>query len=195
MTRLRPLLLALVAWALLAGSALAHHNKGLPHYGYFENYPQVPTDDYILVDGKWEVGGVLFNFQGLERSTSDTPNDVKFFVYAYDLKADKTWRGPVTFEVMHEDEVVARWERVQPDQEGVFISRETLPSSGEYELVFRLEEDGKPVELRLPFYVDLAADRVDWRVIGGLAGAVLLALLLAAAGRRKRFARRAAEAV
>jgi hypothetical protein len=187
------LFLALVLM-VFGGTAEAHHNKGLPHYGYFENYPQVPTDDYIRVIGKWEVGGVIFNFQGLDRQTSDTPNDVKFYVYAYDLDADKTWRGPITIEVMHEGELVATWDRLEPDGEGVFISRETLPHSGEYDLVFHLVDDGEEVTLSLPFYMDLAADQIDWLLVGGLAGGVGIIFLLAAHGRRKRFTERAAPA-
>jgi len=30
-----------------APSTEAHHFKGLPHFNYFENYPQVPQEEYI----------------------------------------------------------------------------------------------------------------------------------------------------
>ncbi len=178
--------------AVLATPASAHHNKGLPHYGYFENYPQVPTEDYVLVDGDWEIGGVLFNFQGLQRRTSDTPNDVKFFVYAYNIADDKTWRGPITFDLVKDGQVISTWARVHPDEEGVFISRETLPESGAYDLVYHLvDDDGQPVDLSLPVYVDLAADRVNWPLIAALGGGTTVIFLLALAGRRRRFAARA----
>ena len=177
---------------LLGSSASAHHNKGLPHYGYFENYPQVPTEDYIHLDGRWEVGGVLFNFQGLNaRATSDTPNDVKFYVYVYDLDANQTVRAPIDFTILKEGVVVTRFERTEPDQEGVYITRETLPESGAYTLVYDFVQDGAPVHLTLPFQVDLAADRVNWPLLGGLGAGVILVFSLALAGRRRRHAPRA----
>ncbi len=180
--------------ALLLGTLVAegHHNKGLPHYGYFENYPQVPTNDYIRLDGKWEVGGVLFNFQGLNaRQTSDTPNDIKFYVYAYDLDEEKTVRAPIDFTIVKDGEVITHFERLKPDQEGVYITRETLPESGDYRLVYKFESHGEPVELYLPFRVDLAADRINWLLLGGLGGGVMLVFGLAWSGRRRRHAPRA----
>ena len=176
----------LAAGLVLPATAEAHHNKGLPHYGYFENYPQVPTDDLLIVDGKWEVGGVLFNFQGLKRETSDTPNDVKMFVYAYDLEADATLRAPVDFTIVDEaGDVVSEWGRLEPDQEGVYISRETFPSSGYYELVYRFEEAGQPVELRLPMDIDLAADGAMLPWVVGILGTVAGIFVLAVFGRQQ----------
>ena len=174
---------------LMLATALAHHNKGLPHYGYFENYPQVPTEEYVRIDGRWEVGATIFNFQGLDaRETSDTPNDVKFFAYVYDLEQDRGYEGPLRMDIVYEGEVVSSFERLDPDGEGVYISRETLPHSGEYELVFTFPEG----YATLPFAVDLASDSVDWWLIGGLGGGVAVLFGLSIAGRRRRLTRHAA---
>lgn len=174
---------------LLLGTALAHHNKGLPHYGYFENYPQVPTEEYIRVDGRWEVGATVFNFQGLgDRASSDTPNDVKIFAYVYDLEKDVGYEGPARITILHDGETVSVFDRVEPDGEGVYVSRETLPESGDYTLHFSFDEG----EASLPFTVDLAADQVNWALFAGLGVVVLTALSLAVSGRKKRLARRSA---
>ena len=176
----------LAAGLVLPTAAEAHHNKGLPHYGYFENYPQVPTEDLLIVDGKWEVGGVVFNFQGLKRETSETPNDVKLFVYAYDLEADATLRAPVDFTIVDEDgQVVSVWGRLEPDQEGVYISRETFPESGYYELVYEFEDEGQPTELRLPMEIDLAADNAMLPWVVGILGTVAGIFVLAFFGRQQ----------
>ena len=181
-------LLALGIALLLSAPALAHHNKGLPHYGYFENYPQVPTEEYVRLDGRWEVGATIFNFQGLrDRQTSETPNDVKFFMYAYDLDRDQGYHGPLSVTITLDGEPVSLIERLEPDGEGVYISRETLPRSGEYELVFLLEG----ASVALPFSVDLDADRVQWGLIVALGGGVGGLFLLALAGRKRRLVRRA----
>ena len=174
---------------MLLATALAHHNKGLPHYGYFENYPQVPTEEYVRIDGRWEVGATLFNFQGLDaRASSDTPNDVKFFAYIYDLENDEGYEGPVRMDIVYEGDVVSSFERLEPDGEGVYISRETLPESGEYELVFTFP-DGQAT---LPFAVDLASDDVSWKLVGGLVGGSAVLFVLSIVGRRRRLTRHAA---
>ncbi len=43
------------AWLLAVSAASAHHFKGLPHYNYFENYPQVPEEEFIGEVGDYEV--------------------------------------------------------------------------------------------------------------------------------------------
>ena len=47
---------------VMVGSASAHHFKGLPHYNYFENYPQVPEEEFLGDAGNYEVSLVLYDF-------------------------------------------------------------------------------------------------------------------------------------
>ena len=166
--------------------ANAHHNKGLPHYGYFENYPQVPTEEYVEIHGKWEIGATIFNFQGLDRRNADTPNDVKIYAYLYDLDRDRAYLGPVDFEIHHDNQIVARFHRAKVDEESVYSTRETLPHSGEYTLVARVGQDAPS----FAFHVDLAADRVNWWVVGAVTVPVALVFALALIGRSRRGRRR-----
>ncbi len=182
---LAPLLLvALTA----AGPAAAHHNKGLPHYGYFENYPQTPIDEYVVIDGPWEMGAVVFNFQGLDRRTADTPNDVKIYLYLYDDRTGRAYDGPLEVEIRSNGEVVATFERVRVDEEAVYSTRETLPHSGDYELLARVGEE----EISLTFHVDLSSDRLPLEWIAGIGGSATLLFGLAVAGRKRRRRRRRA---
>ncbi len=182
--------------AAMAPAAHAHHNKGLPHYGYYENYPQVPTEEYIDFVGRWEIGATIFNFQGLDRGTADTPNDVKIFLYLYDLEADRGYTGPLAVEIRRKGEVVSRFDRLQVDEEAVYSTRETLPASGDYQLVAFVE--GPPgggqkqhmEEVPLRFNVDLSTDRIRWGLIAGLAVPVAVVFALALFGRRRRRRRR-----
>lgn len=187
LVRRLPVIGALALALVVAPSvAAAHHNKGLPHYGYYENYPQVPTDEYFAIDGRWEIGATIFNFQGYDgRRTSDTPNDVKIYLYLYDLQSGRSYSGPVDIEIRRDGEVVARFDRAEPDEESVFSTRETLPTSGAYELVALV--DGEEVELE--FYVDLD-DGVSWWVVVAIALPVLIVFGLALFGRRRRLKRR-----
>ncbi|MCA9774614.1 MAG: 4Fe-4S binding protein, partial [Myxococcales bacterium] len=193
----RAALAALGALVLVAGPAEAHHNKGLPHYGYFENYPQVPTDEYVAIQGRWEIGATIFNFQGLDRRTADTPNDVKIYLYLYDLKDDHAYLGPVDFEIRRGGAAVARFTREHVDEEAVYSTRETLPRSGTYDIVARLL-DAPGGTATLPFSVDLATDRINWALIGAIAAPVLGLFGLALSrrfGRRRRPPKRASHAV
>ena len=174
------LLLAVIAsWPT---AAVAHHNKGLPHYGYYENYPQVPTDEHVAIDGRWEIGATIFNFQGLDRSNADTPSDVKIYLYLYDLKADRAYTGPLRVDIRRNGKTVVRFDRLEVDEEAVYSTRETLPESGTYKLVALVE--GK--EVVLPFYVDLAGDGVKWWVVAGLVFPILLVFGLALFGGKRR---------
>lgn len=166
-------------------TAHAHHNKGLPHYGYYENYPQVPTEERVVIQGRWEMGATIFNFQGYDRRTAETPNDVKFFVYLYDLKLDGGYVGPVRFDILLDDEVVSTFSRERVDEEQVYSTRETLPQTGEYELVAHFDVEGKARSVRLPFAVDLGEQAVNWWLVGGMGLPALALFLLALVGRSK----------
>ena len=184
----RQVLLPVLSLVLLALpiTALAHHNKGMPHYGYYQNYAQTPTEEFVALDGKWEIGATIFNFQGLDRRAAHTPNDVKIYLYLYDTEANTAYQGPLNIEIRQGGERVARFERQHVDEEAVYSTRETLPRSGDYELV--AEVNGERVTL--PFHVDLAADAINWWVALGLPilGVWVIALLLY--GRRRRPRRR-----
>ncbi len=171
---------------LIPATALAHHNKGLPHYGYFENYPQVPTEENVVIKGHWEMGSVVFNFQGYDRRTADTPNDVKFFTYLYDLDTDQNYVGAVDFEIRLDGKVVSRFSRQTVDEETIYSTRETLPESGDYQLVAIPRDTAKRVEIALPFRVDLGDGSVSWPLIGAIGLPVLFVFGLALLGRTKK---------
>ena len=176
----------LLVFLTAAGPAEAHHNKGIPHYGYFENYPQTPVEEYVVIDGPWEMGAVVFNFQGLDRRTADTPNDVKIYLYLYDDRTGSAYEGPLEVEIWSDGEVVSTFERVKVDEEAVYSTRETLPRSGDYELLARVGEE----QVSLTFQVDLASDRLPRGWIAGIGGSAALLIGLAALGRRRRRRRR-----
>ena len=183
------LALAVALVSATAAPAVAHHNKGLPHYGYFDNYPQVPTEEEIVIQGDWEMGATIFNFQGYElRESSDTPNDVKFYVYLYDLKRDANYVDGLDFEIRLVDtgEVVSRFRREHVDEELVYSTRETLPQSGDYQLVALVPEGGATTEVVMPFYIDLDEGAIDWVLMLALLLPLIPLFLLALLGRTRR---------
>lgn len=181
--------LIFIAISLAPPEALAHHNKGLPHYGYFDNYPQVPVEEHVAIDGHWEIGAVIFNFQGLDRRTADTPNDVKIYLYLYDDRTHSAYQGPLDVELWSRGEIVATFERMAPDEEAVYSTRETLPRGGSYQLIARVGGE----TITLPFEIELASDGVPWAWVAGIGLPTVLLVTLAALGRgqprRKRLKR------
>ena len=183
----------MLALAWLPLPALAHHNKGMPHYGYFENYAQVPSEEFLTIRGRWEIGATIFNFQGLDREIADTPNDVKIYIYLYDIEASTGFEGPVRFTIEQDDEPVASFQREKVDEESVYSTRETLPGSGDYSLVALVDGD----RVVLPFRVEFDSGRVRWGLVLALLlpVAALFALALFGRSRRRRPGRRPAKTV
>ena len=185
---LNSLVLALgIGLAAAPAIAEAHHNKGLPHYGYYENYPQVPVEEHIVVDGRWEMGATLFNFQGMDRRQATTPNDVKLFVYVYDLQLDTNYTGRVEFELVDDEgDRVGSFYRDKVDMEMIYATRETMPATGDYTLVARLLDiDGQP-EVRIRFHIELSTDAVPWVLLLALTGPLAPLFVLVLLGRSRR---------
>ncbi len=182
-------LFACVAIGLPTATAEAHHNKGLPHYGYFDNYPQVPVEEYVVVDGPWEVGAVIFNFQGYDRTNANTPNDVKIYLYVYDDRVGASYTGPVDVEIRMDGDVISTFRRLEVDEESVYSTRETLPKSGDYEIVARMGSE----EVSLPFHVELAGEGPNPAWMAAIvAGVGVVAFAAWGRPRRKRVRRRVA---
>ncbi len=185
-----PVLTSIIVFALgtlVSENAKAHHNKGLPHYGYYDNYPQVPTEESVVIRGTWEMGSTIFNFQGYDRKDASAPNDVKFFIYLYDLKRDTNYKGPLEFQIRQGDQVVSSFRRDGVDEEMIYSTRETLPASGEYELVVLPQAVGGPKkEIVLPFRIDLGDRAVSSNQLLSIGEPVGILFVLALLGRTRR---------
>ena len=66
---------------LFAAPANAHHISGLPHYGYAENYPQVPLTEQRIETGDFMVSLTTVFFQGIKPELSDIPYDTQFYIH------------------------------------------------------------------------------------------------------------------
>ncbi len=179
-------IIALVIGVCLPSVAFAHHNKGLPHYGYYENYPQVPTEETVNITGHWEMGATIFNFQGYERRNANSPRDVKFFTYLYDLEQGAPYLGPVEFEIQLDGDVVVRFSRETVDEEAIYSTRETLPESGEYEMVAKIPVEGGVQTARIYFEVELNDDKINWWLLLGMGMPMGILFGLALLGRTRR---------
>lgn len=71
--------------------AQAHHIRGLPHYGYSDNYPQTPTYEEIRIIDDWQI-----NFSFIK--IFETKN-CDLAVYIKNVPTGKPYQGKVTFQV------------------------------------------------------------------------------------------------
>ncbi len=182
-------LLALV-FAGLPTVANANHNKGFPHHGYYENYPQVPVEEFTATSKRWEARATIFNFQGMDRNLSDTPKDVKIYLALFDRELESGYTGPLTVDIFQAEELIARFSRDHVDEEAVYSTRETLPRGGDYQLVIKLGSDPvNPIAtLPLSFHVELASDAMSWYRIAAIAllGACASVLVVLGLQRQRR---------
>src|SRR5690554_5005558 len=141
---------------LLVGPDLAwsHHYKGLPHNDYFENYPQVPSLEFVVENEKWEVFLTVFNFDGLDLENVENNKVVRFYIFLYDVLADKVYGKPATFEIYSGDRLVGRKEGVLPEQENTYLVQEELIEQSDLKLRVLFETASGEIDVvELPFQI------------------------------------------
>jgi len=163
----------------------AHHFKGLPHFSYFENYPQIPQEEFLGQEGQYEFSMVLYDFQGLQRQSVQQPDGARLFLVIYNLRENRVYGGSALLEVLDGDEVVIKTHRQEPEEEMVFQVHGNMPSSGDYALRVTLL-DGERTQTVIPF--ELSSQKVGWGkwIAAALTGLVAVAGIGA---RRARIAR------
>ncbi|MDH3582664.1 MAG: hypothetical protein OER86_00425 [Phycisphaerae bacterium] len=174
------LILATLCVVAGAPAAFGHHFKGLPHFSYFENYPQVPQDEYLGQAGPYEFSLVLYDFQGIKKQDAQQPDDTRLFLAIYSLRENRTYQGPLTLKVMDGDRMIRATHFDKSVEESLYSLQMKLPPTGDYALVVDLEAaDG--LEARIPFR--LSSQKIHW---GGWVAAVLVILVVTVAvGSRK----------
>ena len=171
------LVLILAAPFLVPATAAAHHIKGLPHYGYLENYPQVPTTELHASAPPFEVTVVAYALEGIERSRSNHPDDVMVYVAVTDTSVGKASTGPldVVFRPAGGGAELVR-SLAAPLEETVYRLRASL-SERAYDVEIRI---GGPAGTVATTRLSLGGEVSLWAV----AIAVVLALAVVAIGYR-----------
>ena len=158
----------------------AHHFKGLPHYNYFENYPQTPEEEFLGQSGNYEFSLVVYDFQGINKEDAESPDNVRLFLVAFDLRNGKLYNGPMTLELRDGDKVMHREKLKSAELENLYSMHHKLAETGDYSLHLTLHDAGD-LECAIPF--KLSSQKIHWGrwIAGGLAAL----LLVAAIGARK----------
>lgn len=173
-----------------ASTADAHHIAGMPHYGYLENYPQTPTREERAVAPPYSVTVVAYVLEGLDRSKSESPDDVMVYVTVTDERSKKAYTGEieVAFRPDGGGDAISR-SFTAPLEETVYRMRVTLPAS-DYDLAVRIGgADGTTATLKLPVDVSRSFAWLTTSLIVTGAAAVFVAFVYL---RRRHRARPAA---
>ena len=128
-----------VLGVVLSQTAFAHHVKGMPHYGYLENYPQTPTYEKHIAAPPYEIVVVVYRLEGLDRDRSDTPDDAMIYLSLTEASSRKAYRGRlrVTLRPVGGGAAISRSFKA-PLEEKVYRMRAALPAD-EYELTVRVQ--------------------------------------------------------
>lgn len=150
-----PTALCLIIFTIVSTEdAFSHHYKGLPHYGYFDNYPQVPYLEFIKETPDYEVFVTVYNFQGLNLEQVESSDDVRLYLYIYDLAADKIYKNEASFEVFSHGELVYRTGKMVPEQESIFVIQKSIEKQDDLLLRVKLhKENDSPVVIEVPFQI------------------------------------------
>ncbi len=159
----------------------AHHFKGLPHYNYFENYPQTPEEEFLGQSGNYEFSLVVYDFQGINKEDVETPDNVRLFLVAFDLRTGKLYNGAMTLEIRDGDKVLHSEKLESAELENLYSLHRTLPETGDYSLHLTLHDVGE-LKCEIPF--QLSSQKIHWG--RWIAVSLMISLLVAAIGARKK---------
>ena len=149
---LKPIALSLSLF--VSSIVMAHHYKGLPHYSYFENYPQVPTLEFVGVHNGYEIFVTVYNFQGLDLKVVEDPDVVRLYAFIYNIKTERIYKGQARFEIYSDGEIKHQTEWEGPEQENIFVVQKNLKTQDNLQLIsYVKDESGEIVEIKLPFQV------------------------------------------
>lgn len=132
----------------------AHHYKGLPHYNYFDNYPQVPILEFIEERNDYAVFVTIYNFQGLSLDMVEAPNDVRFYIYLYDMGVDGSYVGDAAFNIYSRGKLVKKYINIKQEEERIFSIRTELEYQDDLILESLITKpNGEIVSVKMPIKI------------------------------------------
>ena len=174
------LLIGVIAMGLSAQTVSGHHFKGLPHFNYYENYPQVPQDEFLGQEGEYEFSLVLYDFQGIQRDDAQQPDDARLYLIIYNLRENRVYNGPLTLDILDRGEVVYSQDYVSSQEESIYTLQQTLPSTGKYALRITFLQ-GDTAQALIPFV--LSSQKIHWGK--WIAGTLVIFVAVVAVGSRR----------
>ncbi len=165
---------------------LGHHFKGLPHYGYFENYPQTPPKEFPGRAGPYKLYLVVYDFQGLTKKDMEQPDDVRLFLTVYHSKEQKAYDGRLKLDILDGKKTLRTINFTAPQEENLYKTNTKLGPDGDYSLKITLTDKDR-IMTTIPF--TLSSQKVSW----GLWIGISLFILIVVAGIASRKVKKSRE--
>lgn len=157
----------------------AHHFKGLPHFNYFENYPQIPQDEFLAMNDQYEFSLVIYDFQGITKSDNMQPNDVRLYLAIYNLSENTVYNKSLEIHVLDGDRAIKKVAYEHSEEESVYTLNLVLPETGQYSLQVITMIDN--VVTKIPFV--LSSQKTSYEI--WVASLMLLVLIFVIYGARR----------
>ncbi|MCO4781544.1 MAG: hypothetical protein KC646_04415 [Candidatus Cloacimonetes bacterium] len=171
----------LILLLIVQTQSFCHHFKGLPHYGYFENYPQIPQTEFLGQSGKYEISLVIYDFQGINLEDAQHPEEVRLYSVVYDLKENTVYKGPAKVQILDGGRLLEEKIQPQAEEESIYQINRKLDDLGDYSLRLILQDDNN-YQIDVPFVLE--SQKTHWGK--WISIALLLLLILTAIGARKK---------
>jgi hypothetical protein len=173
---------AILVVLALAAPAHAHHILGIPHYAYDDQYPQTPVLTYRVEAGEHEVK--MTGYPGVPQPGDQT----SLHVYIRRLDTGSPFDGPVTLAVLEDrllqSDPVVYGPITARQQEAVYKFYPRYATEANYLVRIEYEAAGAPWTIDLPIVVGEPGS--PWTVLGGVAAASVVFLVVIRAIRIKR---------
>ncbi len=181
MNRLSLYLIILLATLAGVSPAPGHHFKGLPHFNYFDNYPQVPLEEYLAQSDDYELSLVVYDFQGIDKMDAQQPEEVRLFLVLFNLRHNRLYDGPLTLTLLRDDKPLRSLRFASSELENLYTLQDQLPPGGKYALAVDLPGQVEPIIM--PFA--LSSQKIHWGKWIALSLGLLVAILIIGARRAR----------
>ena len=167
---------------LWAPPLAAHHFKGLPHFNYFENYPQIPQDEFLGQMGDYECSLVIYDFQGIDKGEALMPDKVCFYLVVFNLRMNNIYNGAVNIEILNNDRQIYSEFMEAAVEENIYTMQENLTGTGRYSLRVILN-DAERTKIMVPFV--LSSQKIPWGKYIGLIMIICVVMVIVGSRRAR----------
>ncbi len=170
----------LISILLMATASNAHHIRGLPHYAYSENYPQVPVVEERRIADEWEY---IFSYIRIFQT-----NNYDLAVYIKNTKTGKPFKGIVNYKVFGKGENpdIQHAHPTKADPTNTFRVGWSYENDGIYTVRIAFDAGGKSYTEEFKMQVGEVGFNYLWVILPGIVVFTLLLLVVIKRLKEKR---------
>ena len=96
----------------------------------------------------------VYNFQGLNLAQVDSPDDVRLYLYIFDVEAGKVFKQPAQFQIFSSGKLVHDTGLINPEQENIFVIQRKIENQNDLKINVEFKgQKGEVVSLGIPFQI------------------------------------------